>query len=111
MSTINEYNRYSESPTLTNKTPDYNQMYNFSRPTKVQDFINNKNNIVHNELYNFALKRFIDDHVSSNVTNNMIVNIFDWLNSVIVHIVCAPYLNLSSYSCCCFSPSRRKRFR
>lgn len=86
MATINEYNRYSESPTLTNKTPDYNQMYNFSRPTKVQDFINNKNNIIHTELYNFALERFIDDHVSSNVTNNMIVNIFNWLKSIIIHI-------------------------
>ena len=75
MSTRNEYNKYSDSPTLTNETPDYNQMYNFSRPTTVQDFLNNKNNIVHTELYKFALDRFIDDHINTNVNNDIIVNI------------------------------------
>ena len=62
---------------------EYNDpIYDF-RPVKLDDYISNKYNIVHNELYNDALNKFLKEYVSKRISYNFIYDVFDILNQYI----------------------------
>lgn len=60
----------------------YDNILYESRPVAYNDYVNNKNNIVHQELYEDALNMYINEHISKYINNNFLYIIFTYLNSV-----------------------------
>ena len=60
---------------------EYNDVIYDSRPVKLDDFISNKYNIVHNELYNDGLNKFLKHHISSYINWKFLYNMFSIMNA------------------------------
>ena len=56
---------------------NYDKLIYNTRPVKFNDYINNKYDIVHAELYEDALQRFLDSHIYETI---MGVNLYNILN-------------------------------
>lgn len=60
---------------------EYNDVIYNSRPVKLDDYLSDKYNIVHNELYNDALEKFLKDYISKYINWEFLYHMFTLINS------------------------------
>ena len=60
-----------------NLISNYDDMLYDSRPAKFNEYITDKYNIVHNELYNDALTLYIDKIILKNINNDFFINLYN----------------------------------
>ena len=60
---------------------EYNDVIYNSRPVKLDDYLSDKYNIVHNELYNDALGKFLKDHISKYINWEFLYHMFTLINN------------------------------
>lgn len=66
---------------IVNAITKYDDMLYDSRPVKFADFISNKYNIVHRKLYKYALNRYIEYYIKSNINPDFLYELFEALNN------------------------------
>lgn len=60
---------------------EYNDVIYNSRPVKLDDYLSDKYNIVHNELYNDALGKFLKNYISKYINWEFLYHMFTLINS------------------------------
>ena len=64
---------------------EYNDVIYDSRPVKLDDYLSDKYNIVHNELYNDALGKFLKDHISKYINWEFLYHMFTLIKGDILY--------------------------
>lgn len=59
---------------------EYNDVLYESKPVALNDYLSDKYNIVHNELYNDALDKYLKELLSSYVNGKLLYNLFKYLS-------------------------------